>query len=819
MRLVRLFPILTVNSELSVCVMFIGNAIYGECIMINRHLSIKTKLQVFVMRKNNLTKIFIISLLFVGVVNAEQMLTATIIGSGSPIYNENRASASVLVSNVETNLLIDMGNGTQANLNKLGLGARDLSGLLFTHHHLDHNEEFVPIFIGSLLGRNDFTIIGPPNTAKLAQVNLELYQADIEYRLGKTQRSLEARKEAFKVTDIKGGESFKVGDISVSTVEVPHTIHTIAYRFDYNNQSIVITGDLTYSEELPILAKNSDYMIIDSGGMVMSESLRNKRKGTKNKSETATKHIPDRAHLNLDDSSTLAAKSEVVHLVYTHFNPGTVDTKASLEKIRQNYSGDVIFAEDLMVLNNTYDSSASKTVSGQSYAIVDTGQSISYSNDAVILPPSEGENFFGQDASYTINKPSYTDNKDGTVTDNVTGLMWQQSLTEKLTYEEALKKVKSFNLAGYSDWRIANIKELYSLIQFTGSVQGEKAITPFIDTNYFNQPIGDTSQGEREIDAQVWTSTEYVSQTMKNDETIFGVNFVDGRIKGYPKYNPKTQDANKMYFRLVRDNESYGKNDFVDNNNGTITDNATGLTWQKADNNKGLNWHEALQYAENLNLGGYDDWRLPNAKELQSIVDYTRSPETSQSAAIDPIFQISTITNEAKEQDYPYFWSSTTHLDGRVAEDSAVYIAFGKALGNMRDTVMDVHGAGAQRSDPKTGKAISRGPQGDYIRVDNYVRAVRGGVIDTAPNTTNNVAINFTENSTPSKLKNTAKPLITSKKTLANSKFINRLDKDGDRKVSKAEFRGSNKHFNQFDINKDGYISLDEAPSGPPQKK
>ncbi len=47
-----------------------------------------------------------------------------------------------------------MGNGTQANLNKLGVNIRKLSALFFTHHHLDHNEEFVPIFIRSLLGKS-----------------------------------------------------------------------------------------------------------------------------------------------------------------------------------------------------------------------------------------------------------------------------------------------------------------------------------------------------------------------------------------------------------------------------------------------------------------------------------------------------------------------------------------------------------------------------------------------------------------------------------------------------------------------------------------
>ena len=118
-----------------------------------------------------------------------------------------------------------------------------------------------------------------------------------------------------------------------------------------------------------------------------------------------------------------------------------------------------------------------------------------------------------------------------------------------------------------------------------------------------------------------------------------------------------------MYFRFVRDNDAYGKNNFIDNGDKTITDAATGLTWQKADSSKGLNWEDALQYCENLTLGGHDDWRLPNAKELQSLVDYTRSPETSHSAAIDSIFQISSIENEGGEQDYPYFWSSTTEVE------------------------------------------------------------------------------------------------------------------------------------------------------------
>ena len=785
---------------------------------------INLKRQVEIMIKNIVTKFFLFAAIFASSANAEQPLTATIIGSGSPIFDENRASASVLISNEKTNILVDMGNGTQANLHKLGFQARNLSALIFTHHHLDHNEEFVPIFISNLLGRDDFTIVGPPNTTKFAEENLDLYAEDIEYRLSKSNRTLDDRKKSFTVTDIEGGESFKVGDINVSTVEVPHTIHTIAYRFDYNGQSIVVTGDLTYSEDLPILAKDADFMIIDSGGMVMTNSKNNRQKNknsdSQNKNQDKGKNGKVRAHLNLDDSSTLAAKSNVKNLVYTHFVPGDIDTKASLEEIRKNYSGNVIFGEDLMVLNNTaINSTKTSTKTSQQYAIVDTGQTAFYSNDAVIASPAIDADFFGQDASYIINSPSYTDNQDGTVLDNVTGLIWQQELTEKLTYDEALEKVKAFNLAGQTDWRLPTIKELYSLIQFTGSVKGEKAITPFIDTHYFTQPLGDVDQGEREIDAQVWSSTEYVGKTMVNDDTIFGVNFVDGRIKGYPKYNPRTKEANKMYFRFVRDNKDYGKNNFVDNNDGTITDNATGLIWQQTDSQQGLNWEEALQYAEDLDLGGHDDWRLPNAKELQSIIDYTRSPETSNSAAIDPIFDISSIIDEAGENDYPYFWTSTTHLDGPVPESGAVYIAFGKALGKMHDTIMDVHGAGAQRSDPKTGEAMSRGPQGDMIRVNNYIRAVRGGTIDNAADNTSQQAENTYSQSTNNTAKKETAPQQRKNNTPSKNRFITRLDKNGDGKVSSDEFKGNSTQFNRLDKNNDGYISLEEAPTGPPKRK
>ena len=397
------------------------------------------------------------------------------------------------------------------------------------------------------------------------------------------------------------------------------------------------------------------------------------------------------------------------------------------------------------------------------YVVVDTGQTACYDSSAEIAPPSPGEAFYGQDAQYAGNQPSYTLNGDGlTVHDNNTGLTWQRSpdldgdgdidVNDKLTFAEAQTYANTLdaqNYGGYSDWRLPTIKELYSLIDFSGvdpsgyNGTDTSGLVSFIDMDYFDFAYGDTSAGERIIDAQFWSSTEYVGTTMGGDATTFGVNFADGRIKGYPSGTdgPFTKTE---YVYFVRGNPDYGVNQFVDNGDGTVTDLATGLMWMQDDSGTGMDWEDALTYADNLDFAGYDDWHLPDAKELQSVVDYTRSPSTTNSAAIDPIFNATPITDEGGGTSYGFYWTGTTHANGMIGSSggSAAYVALGEALGWMRQPpfftyeLQDVHGAGAQRSDPKTGNPgdypYGHGPQGDVIRIYNLARAVRY-VGDTDP--------------------------------------------------------------------------------------
>ena len=100
--------------------------------------------------------------------------------------------------------------------------------------------------------------------------------------------------------------------------------------------------------------------------------------------------------------------------------------------------------------------------------------------------------------------------------------------------------------------------------------------------------------------------------------------------KGYGFSGMPGRGEKTFYVLYVRGNKDYGKNDFVNNADGTVTDYATGLTWQQKDSGDGMYWEDALSYCENLELAGRDDWRLPSAKELQSILDYTRSPGVLQ---------------------------------------------------------------------------------------------------------------------------------------------------------------------------------------------
>ena len=135
-------------------------------------------------------------------------------------------------------------------------------------------------------------------------------------------------------------------------------------------------------------------------------------------------------------------------------------------------------------------------------------------------------------------------------------------------------RAAALRTASQTDWRVPTIKELYTLIDFRGWFAPTAAQSrPFIDAGAFEFAYAERG---RFFDVQLWSSTAYVATTMNDDATIFGVNFADGRIKGYPRYRPGSGGAvaQRMRVRFVR-GPAYGANDHRDNADGTVTDRAT----------------------------------------------------------------------------------------------------------------------------------------------------------------------------------------------------------------------------------------------------
>jgi hypothetical protein len=119
-----------------------------------------------------------------------------------------------------------------------------------------------------------------------------------------------------------------------------------------------------------------------------------------------------------------------------------------------------------------------------------------------------------------------------------------------------------------------------------------------------------------------------------------------------------------MFVRAVR-GESITNQYLEDNGDGTVTDWGTSLMWEQHDENTYIPrgyWELGLNYCEELNLAGMDDWRLPNVNELTSLVDFNRNDPS-----IDTAYFPATVSD--------YYWSSTG-IPNRVATDSAAIVSF-----------------------------------------------------------------------------------------------------------------------------------------------
>lgn len=141
------------------------------------------------------------------------------------------------------------------------------------------------------------------------------------------------------------------------------------------------------------------------------------------------------------------------------------------------------------------------------YTVPGTGITKCYNNSQEISCPSVGQSFYGQDGNFQANQMSYIDNGNGTVTDLVTGLLWQQaSDSTQRSLSEATQYCTSLTLGGLSGWRLPSMKEFTTLVDASKN-------SPALDTSTFSCPSCYT----------FWSSTtSYVSSIN------WVINFTDG---------------------------------------------------------------------------------------------------------------------------------------------------------------------------------------------------------------------------------------------------------------------------------------------------
>jgi len=244
--------------------------------------------------------------------------------------------------------------------------------------------------------------------------------------------------------------------------------------------------------------------------------------------------------------------------------------------------------------------------------------------------------------------PEFSRNND-IVTDHVTGLMWQDNEStaqNRVQFDEANESCSQLTLGGYTDWRLPEIGELTMLTDYGNY---NPALNPIFENNGLPDEV-------YLYTTLYWSTTLYIAP---NGNINYGA--IDS-ITGLVGYN--SPDA-FQYARCVRGDTSTTEQ--LTRKDEMVTDHLTGLVWQDDEDVDGYyntdmyEWNEAIVYCHTIRLGGYDDWRLPNIKELASIIDHSQ-----KNPALNPIF----------EHHYGnYYWSSTTsYYDANITHISAWYL-------------------------------------------------------------------------------------------------------------------------------------------------
>jgi ribonuclease BN (tRNA processing enzyme) len=270
--------------------------------------------------------------------NEKKGFKITTLGSGAPPQNLNRSAPSTLVQYSDKHFLVDAGYGASNQLLKAGINPREIKNVLFTHLHTDHTLDYgYFLIVGWHDGRRELNLVGPPSTKKIHDLYIEMYEKDITYR-AKLGISLKGIKEDVNILEIDGSDEFELDGVKISTLHVPHTAYTLAYKFEAEGKKLVVSGDLMYNEAFIEFAKASDILVLDAN-----------QANSKFLQERGPNFVAnlEKSHATIPQIAELAEKANAKKIVLTHLTPGAYIGEL-VKTVCNIYNGEIEVAEDLL---------------------------------------------------------------------------------------------------------------------------------------------------------------------------------------------------------------------------------------------------------------------------------------------------------------------------------------------------------------------------------------------------------------------------------------------------------------------------------------
>ncbi|MFY2859533.1 ribonuclease Z [Mycobacterium sp. THU-M104] len=246
------------------------------------------------------------------------MIEITLLGTGSPIPDPNRAGPSTLVRAGGQVVLVDRGRGVLQRAAAVGVGAAALSVLLLTHLHSDHTSDLgdVPITRWISTFAPDPTplpIIGPPGTAETVEATLQAFRHDIDYRIAH-HGDLNA-PPSVQVHEHTDGPVWERAVVSVRVAPTDHrpVAPTIGFRIEFGGAAVVLAGDTVPCAGLDGLAAGADALV----HTVIRKDI------VVNIPQQRLQDICD-YHSSVQEAAAAAARAGVGTLVMTHYVPALV---------------------------------------------------------------------------------------------------------------------------------------------------------------------------------------------------------------------------------------------------------------------------------------------------------------------------------------------------------------------------------------------------------------------------------------------------------------------------------------------------------------